>query len=161
MLPNVGRAAAGVMPNKHALKQTIRYHRRAVGAPPAIPSELDELEVPDNYAYFNDGEAFLLGDSILGEHGNRWRAGRHPTCLIFGEESYTNWSGTMKRVFVDGMFTLAPPLFGQLFAFLAERNTGRGTFVFPILYALLPNKRERTYSVMFQMVRQVSAFYTC
>lgn len=51
----------------------------------------------------------------------------------------------MKIVFI---LQVTPPLFYQLFQVLAER----GTYVFPIFYALLPNKSQQTYTRLFQLI---------
>jgi len=46
---------------------------------------------------------------------------------------------------MDGTFSLSPPLFEQIYVILAKR----GRYVFPILYALLRNKEQRTYGRFF------------
>lgn len=60
----------------------------------------------------------------------------------------------MKELFVDGTFLLCPPLFAQIFVILARKDTHeeKGP-VFPVLYCLLPNKREETYLKLFNMVK--------
>ncbi|KAK0414909.1 hypothetical protein QR680_011672 [Steinernema hermaphroditum] len=61
----------------------------------------------------------------------------------------------MKKIFADGTFSITPPLFKQVYCLLAEK---RG-FVFPILYALLPDKSEETYSHLLRaLVNRFPAF---
>jgi len=41
--------------------------------------------------------------------------------MIFGRDNHRNWVQDMHRVFIDGTFTLTPPLFSQVFVILAKR----------------------------------------
>lgn len=65
--------------------------------------------------------------------------------LIFGKESNMAWVGSVKHLLMDGTFSIAPPLFAQVFVILAEREG----HVFPLLYALLQNKKSQTYERLF------------
>lgn len=85
-------------------------------------------------------EPFLLADS---ENVNR--------ILVFGRQYNMNWAEQMINIFIDGTFRQSPPLFYQIYAILAERSG----FVFPVFYALLPNKREQTYIELFNMLKEV------
>lgn len=83
-------------------------------------------------------ENFLLADNE--EIPNR--------ILIFGRRSWlpylqaTTW-------YVDGTFSIAPPLFAQVYIVSAVRMNG----VHPILYVLLPNKQRTTYNQMWYLIR--------
>jgi hypothetical protein len=80
-----------------------------------------------------------------------------PRILIFGKESYREWSNRMKTVYLDGTFRLASPLFSQIYVFLARRPVPNGEFrVVPILQVLLPDKSQRTYKFMFAMIKMAS-----
>jgi len=57
----------------------------------------------------------------------------------------------MDRVFVDGTFTLAPPLFSQVFVILAKR----AEYVFPVMYTLLPNKRPEKCDGLFELIKTI------
>lgn len=81
-------------------------------------------------------EPFLLGNS---QNENR--------ILVFGRQYNANWANEMKTIYIDGTFRQAPPLFHQVYAVLAERNG----YVFPIFYALLPNKQQNTYISLFKI----------
>ena len=69
--------------------------------------------------------------------------------MIFGRDNDRNWVQDLDRIFIDGTFTLAPPLFNQVFVILAKR----AEYVFPVMYALLPNKRQETYDNLFEIGR--------
>jgi len=71
--------------------------------------------------------------------------------MIFGRNNHRNWVQDMDRVFIDGTFTLAAPLFSQVFMIL----TKRAEYVFPVMYALLPNKRQDTYDGLFGLIKTI------
>jgi hypothetical protein len=56
----------------------------------------------------------------------------------------------MKTVYGDGTFKIASPLFAQIYFILAKRQG----FVFPVLYALLPNKKQQTYMRLFNEIHR-------
>jgi len=70
--------------------------------------------------------------------------------MIFGQDNHGNWVQDMDRVFIDGTFTLAPPLFSHVFVILAKR----AEYVFPAMYALLPNNQE-TYDGLFELIETI------
>lgn len=49
---------------------------------------------------------------------------------------------------MDGTFKIAPPLFSQVYIILAQYMDG----VHPLIYALLPDKKNRTYERLFAML---------
>ena len=57
----------------------------------------------------------------------------------------------MDHVFIDGTFTLASRLFSQVFVILAKRAKD----VFPVMYALLPNKSQETYDGLFGLIKMI------
>lgn len=154
-LPNQVRTAAlqglsfagkARLPNNNALKMIIHRTRKANNVAPAQPIDRASIEIPENYStYEYEPKAFenyLLADSGVGDE-NR--------ILIFGRESAETWIEQVEKFFVDGTFSLAPALFSQIFVVMAAR----GGFVIPVIFALLPNKREQTYSRMIRMIRGV------
>jgi len=57
----------------------------------------------------------------------------------------------MEDVFMDGTFSVAPPLFEQVFVMLVKR----GGYVFPVLFAVLRNKQQVTYDRLFGLIKEV------
>jgi hypothetical protein len=141
---NLMQAVQGQMPKPRAMRKVIQRKRKQVHAAPADPTDLTSLAIPDSYKSYEWApgrtEQFLLVDTGAGP-------GR---ILIFGREGNMTWCGEVQALYLDGTFKQAPPLFHQIYVVLAERNG----FVFPLLYALLPNKRRQTYQILFQTIAQ-------
>lgn len=55
----------------------------------------------------------------------------------------------MRKIYVDGTFSLSPDLYYQILVILAEREG----YVFPVCYALLPSKTSKIYDRMIQLLR--------
>ncbi|KAI6169993.1 hypothetical protein M3Y97_01165800 [Aphelenchoides bicaudatus] len=131
------------MPNKDATRKMIQRARNAISGAPSNPSSLQDIVFPASYQMYK-GEQFLLVDSGAIEPDNE-------RIVIFGKQSYQDWSQQVGRLFIDGTFSVCPPLFYQLVEILAERG-GR---VFPIFFALLPNKSRRTYDRLFGYIKEI------
>lgn len=138
---NLSLAVKGKMPSQQALKKVIQRKRTKIEHNPAQPENLADLVIPLNYSKY-ENECFLLYDSKQ-DDTKRF--------LIFGRESHQNWSQTMKNIYMDGSFRITPKPFTQVYVIMAERNK----FVFPVLYALLPDKTEETYVRLFNAVIKI------
>lgn len=145
-LYNSTAAAKTQAPNKEAMRKIIMRKRNEVAAAPPNPDLIEELVIPDEYKYIN-GELFLVGDSLVddlitGDVQNR--------IFLFARSSIQHWIEQVKTIYIDGTFRQAPPLFAQIYVIMGERLHSDGKkAVFPLMYALLPNKRADTYTKMF------------
>ncbi|KAK4876031.1 hypothetical protein RN001_012453 [Aquatica leii] len=115
------------------VENTIQYYYvLQVNAARAAPANLKDLIIPELYAVYEPQpdrqENFLLADSGPGQ--NR--------IIIFGRRRALDILQESGQWYADGTFTLAPPLFSQIYVILAEKFGG----VHPVLYALLPNKQQ-------------------
>ena len=132
-----------VFPSNDVLAKTVSRVRKSCGMTSSAFKDRSSIVIPEEYATYkpDDGptESFSIGDSGSGDV-NR--------ILIFGRESISKWIAQVDKVYVDGTFSLAPKLFYQLFVILGERSG----FVFPLCYALLPNKAQETYSRMITLL---------
>lgn len=132
------------MPKPGTLRKTIQRTRHAAHVAPPAPADLQSLVIPDDFKQYEHApgqfEEFLLADTGAGP--NR--------ILIFGRQGNMAWCSEVQSLYVDGTFKQAPPLFHQVYVILAERNS----HVFPLMYALLPNKRRQTYQSLFSTIAQ-------
>jgi len=114
-----GKSVQGQMPSISATKTLIQRARAQNETPLPTPTDLASLVVPDQYKFYYPSpdvdKLYLLGDS----------GQAHPSrVMIFGRDDHRNWVQDMDRVFIDDMFTLAPPLFNQVFVILPSmQNT--------------------------------------
>ena len=134
------------MPKKDAIRKVIQRRRNQRQSAPPQPEHRASIILPIEYKQYvvtpGQTEDFLLWDS--GENDiNR--------IFLFGRQSNGYWSGQMKKLYVDGTFSISPSLFSQIYVVMAER----GGFVLPVIYAMLPNKEGETYRRMFEAVKQV------
>jgi hypothetical protein len=141
---NLSQAVQGKMPKPGTLRKTIQRTRHAAHVAPPAPADLQSLVIPDDFKQYEHApgqfEEFLLADTGAGP--NR--------ILIFGRQGNMAWCSEVQSLYVDGTFKQAPPLFHQVYVILAERNS----HVFPLMYALLPNKRRQTYQSLFSTIAQ-------
>lgn len=133
----------GHLLQKNSLRKTVQRVRNRGGHAPVLPANCASLVIPQNYTQYTlpDGsvENFVLADSGVGDRDR---------ILIFGRSATATWIGNVNKLYVDGTFSLSPIIFSQVFILSAER----GGFVFPILFALLPDKTEDTYRRMFTYI---------
>ncbi|XP_028968140.1 uncharacterized protein LOC114828387 [Galendromus occidentalis] len=85
-------------------------------------------------------EPLLLGDSGQGDTQR---------ILLFGRQSVSEWIGLVRKIYVDGTFSLSPSLSYQILVILAERDA----FVLPVCYALLPN--AALHGCLFHLVQNL------
>lgn len=134
----------GAMPNKDAIRKLIQRKRADILAPTLNVTNLALIQIPPTYQRYNStpesDERFLLIDSGP-DDPHRF--------LVFGRESNIRWAHQMTTVYMDGTFKTSPAPFSQIYVILSER----GGFVFPILYALLPNKQQSTYTRLFIKIK--------
>lgn len=127
------------------MKKVVRRKRNEIQASPNAPQDLLTLEIPDSFKVYSPSagmtEPFLLDDS--GPGVNR--------ILIFGRNRSLDILYNSKIWYCDGTFKIAPSIFSQVFVILAEALGG----VHPLIYALLPNKQEKTYTHLFKMLNQL------
>lgn len=146
VINGIDQAVMGQLPNKDANRKVIQRVRIKDKMAPQNPANLHELVIPEQYKNYEpfDGvqEVFLLHDSGTDDN-NR--------ILLFGRENHQQWSHQMEEIFMDGTFSLSPPLFKQVFVVLAKR----GEYVFPVLYGLICNKLHATYAKLFGIIKAV------
>lgn len=127
------------MPSYENLKKTLYKHRlKALQAKRTRFHRVEKVEVPGVF------KQFLLADYM--EKKNR--------VLRFASPKGRETLKTAKHFFGDGTFKSAPPPFTQLYAIHADTgSTEEANGIVPVCYAFLPNKKQKTYEIMFNLLK--------
>lgn len=145
VIQNVSVAVQEQLPSRDASRKMIQRKRNESDTFVTQPVSLESLVIPESFQRYEyapgQSEQFLLSDSEVG-NANR--------ILMFGRESHGEWIHHTSCLYVDGTFSLAPPLFSQVFVIMAEREG----FVHQVVYFLLPNKQRTTYTRAFEMLHE-------
>lgn len=107
---------------------------------PKLPTTPEEINLQDHWTQTLAHERFLLCDD-RNEAGNR--------ILLFATDANLQRLCASSTVYSDGTFYSCTSLFTQLYTLHADVE---GT-VFPLVFALLPNKTEATYRRLFSLLR--------
>lgn len=107
---------------------------------PKLPTTPEEINLQDQWTQTLAHERFLLCDD-RDEAGNR--------ILVFATDANLQRLCASSTVYSDGTFYSCTSLFTQLYTLHADVE---GT-VFPLVFALLPNKTEATYRLLFSLLR--------
>ncbi|XP_072177746.1 uncharacterized protein [Diadema setosum] len=138
-----GRAA---LPRLDDMRRNIRRHRQNHPNALPVPRTVEELEIPNDEALSLAGERFLLHDSGR-EDPHRF--------IIFATDRNLRLLDNSANWFADGTFQVVPSIFFQLWTVHAVHE-GR---VVPLVYALLPNKTEETYSRVLRALLEHGDFH--
>ena len=92
---------------------------------PPTPQNRLAIVLPDKYKYYTPGggqrETFLMCET-----SDQIRL------LVFGREMLLgNWQANIKKIFVDGTFTICPPLYHQVTYFIYFVFAGKISLIFP------------------------------
>nr|CAD7458958.1 unnamed protein product [Timema tahoe] len=129
------------LPGVPNMKRTIRNIRMKANAGPAVPNFRRDIVFPDEYKITVTGEEFLMYDS--GPQDDR--------ILIFSTRRNLQHLGRSKHWYADGTFKTVTPLFEQLYTIHGfEANNS-----IPLVYALLADKRQGTYSRLLRKVKEL------
>ena len=139
-LQNISETAAVNLPQINNLKRTIHSQRKDNDLPPTPLRREDIPVLPERYQVTKAGEQFLIFDSGVGDNER---------ILIFATQQGIHFLSNNSHWFMDGTFKLCPEIFYQIYTIHALNNNQ----VFPSVFALLPNKNEVTYNVLFREVR--------
>ena len=123
------------MPKESSLKRTLQRARHVAESCPPEPASLLQLVLREEDKVLSNQERWLLFDS--GPVSDR--------LLIFSSQENLRLLRQAQMVFSDGTFKCAPScLFPQLYTIHAKCYGS----VVPLVYCLLPNKREATYRTL-------------
>uniref|UniRef100_H3A8W8 MULE transposase domain-containing protein n=1 Tax=Latimeria chalumnae TaxID=7897 RepID=H3A8W8_LATCH len=109
---------------------------------PPLPQDLETMDIPQEMKALTDGMPFLQFDS--GPGADR--------ILIFSTHDSLAVLVNSDQWFADGAFRVEPPIFHQLYT-IHGIHLG---FNVPLVYTLLPNKTQRTYTRLLQELKNLS-----
>lgn len=133
--------------------------KRKHDLPPNPKSTADLVEIPQEYARTLVGETFLIHDN----HAEK-------RILVFSTRRNLEFLATSQTWFLDGTFSVSPPIFTQVFTILGtrRRNVDREDLedgdsqrvvALPFVYALLSSKTSDEYTqVLNAVVRAAELF---
>lgn len=127
------------LPSVQLMKKVIvrkRKNEEIVSAPNDLM-----FDIPDELKTTINEEAFLLYDS--GQSVDE-------RIIVFASPSNIEILKTQKHWYADCTFNVVPKQFNQLLTIHCIING----YVIPLLYALLPNKRERTYLKILEVLKE-------
>lgn len=139
-------AVSGQMPGIPLMKRTILRVRERENAAPGIPQSLYDLVIPEEYKKTSDGKSFLLFDSFDHDPDNCDRF------LLFSTEENLQKMSECDHWYADGTFSCAPSIFKQLYTIHGIQCSN----VLPSVYALLPNKKKKTYIRLLQSLKTLN-----
>lgn len=140
----VGEYSGFQLPSSNSLKQMCRRSRRAAGGSIPEPVDLYQLTLTPMVSILDDGTQFLLHDSGPGTD----------RIIMFATERNMELLSRCSIFFSDGTFSTAPTnLFSQLYTVHGEISAGEEKIVVPLVYVFLPNKLQRTYEKMLEVIR--------
>ncbi|XP_042148461.1 uncharacterized protein LOC121837088 [Ixodes scapularis] len=125
--------ACSYLPPQDTVKRTLRRARAMEQRPMPLPSRLEDVVIPAQYASKIDGSRFLLHDSGVQDQDR---------FLIFCSPQMVDVLRTSKKWFADGTFKVAPELFYQVYSLHCEV----GGSILPAAYILLTRKDCGTYT---------------
>lgn len=103
---NVQKATAASLPKPNTLRRQIN-RIRSDSEIPANPKELKDLVLTAGFCTTENGHQFLLYDS--------GQANATKRILMFGTNDNLNFLKQCSEIYMDGTFSVAPPLFAQLY----------------------------------------------
>ena len=135
----VSQAAAVALPTTSSIKRTVRRVRQKEDIGLVMPLHRRDLVFTDDQTKTNNGDPFLMFDS--GASDDR--------ILIFSTARNLQVLSTCRHLYADGTFKTVPSIFEQLYTVHGVKNG----LTIPLIYALLPNKREQTYIEVWKEIK--------
>ena len=126
------------LPSAHNLARMVRRQRETQMP---VPTRLEDIDLD---SYFQKSE--LGSECVLYDSGSS-----DPNRIIVFKAEDFRYLHQAATWIMDGTFSICPPLSLQLYSIHVELFG----IVFPILFALLPNKTTSTYERLFRVIRHV------
>ena len=130
------------LPNLDSVKRTIRNYKKISQVSCGNPTCAAEILIPPKYKITLKQEPFLLYDSGYGDNKRM---------IVFSTPKFLSLLQQSNTWYADGTFKVVPEYFFQLYTIHAEKDG----YVFPCVYALLPDKRECTYNILLRKLLEL------
>lgn len=132
------------LPVEEHLKRNMRRQRSAALGNQADPKTREEIQLGEELLKMSDGGNFLLADDESSER-----------ILIFCSEKGKECLSSRSHFFMDGTFKSCSKQFAQIYTIHADLGgQDNETNVFPVVFALLPNKKVETYVRLFRLITE-------
>ena len=139
---NLSEYGAQGLPTVNSIKRSIRKVRAKENCGLSTPSHRMDIVFSIEYMKTFKNDDFLLFDSGMEEE----------RILIFSTYANLDVLTSCQHLFCDGTFKTVPTLFEQLYTIHGLKNG----FCIPLIFALLPNKKEETYVSFLRSVKELA-----
>lgn len=141
-LHNMGYDFVTEMPEQQVTKRSLYRHRAKSQGNQREPESSEEVVLEMGMLTMTDGSSFLLKDDNTG--------GR---LIIFSGALGKEALRSKQDFFIDGTFKSCSKQFSQIYTIHADFGSSKNeTNIYPVIFALLPNKRKETYIRLFRLL---------
>jgi len=115
-------------------------YRHRCKTTPKLPDNKAEVRIEGPWTETTDGRSFLAIND-----------GEEDKLLVFTTDDDIRRLSEADKIYMDGTFTVCPNLWSQLYVMHAMV----GNVMYPLVYALMPNRRQQTYERLFGHVKDL------
>ncbi|XP_067660451.1 uncharacterized protein [Haliotis asinina] len=124
------------LPSFPSLKSSLYRHRRTTIH--VLPQTRADAHLEGQFTTARDGRRFLLCED-----------GQEDKIIIFPTDEQMRCLAEADTLYMDGTFSCCPHLWNQLYTVHARI----GYSMYPLVFALLPNRQQTTYTRMFTLLK--------
>lgn len=120
---------------QHCLYDT---RNKALGVLKTVFQRFEEVQVPANFSDFILADYYYEGTRII----------------LFCSPNCRQITGKIREFFGDATFKSCPLPFAELYSIHGDvGSTADTTNVIPLIFALMPNKKQKTYETLFRLIK--------
>lgn len=149
-LHNKGYEFVTEMPAQLTTKRDLYRQRCRSQGNQAEPEKREDLVLEEEFLNMKDGSSFLLADDKSGER-----------IIVFSGNIGREGLKCYEDFFMDGTFKSSSKQFSQIYSIHADFGSStEETNIYPVAFALLPNKKRETYVRLFRLILEVIPNWT-
>ncbi|CAF1127713.1 unnamed protein product [Rotaria sordida] len=133
----------GIVPRRCALYKSI-YRARSKTIPP-LPKSIN-FDIPAAFSTTSSDEKFIYFDHLYSKQTKR--------IIAFASPMQLKMLFTSKLICIDGTFSICPRQYKQLL--IIQSIDQKNYDATPVLYALLNDKKARTYTILFRALKSTA-----